>query len=175
MDGPPALSLGLEAVRENVLKRKPINRNANIITKKMLVGMVLNALYMTGILIYQMLLNPLGASLEKTGASSEMETVLFGLFAFGALFNALNCREFGTDSIIPKFLSNKLALGIIGSTILAQVILTTVFSEFFNAVPLSVVLWAKVIGLSALVVVVNEIVKFILGKVMPKEEQNLIR
>ena len=33
MDGPPALSLGLETVRENVLKKKPINRNASIVTK----------------------------------------------------------------------------------------------------------------------------------------------
>ena len=30
------------------------------------------------------------------------ETVMFGIFAFSALFNAFNCREFNFDSIIPN-------------------------------------------------------------------------
>ncbi|MBC2425645.1 HAD-IC family P-type ATPase, partial [Clostridium beijerinckii] len=42
MDGPPALSLGLEAVREKVLNKKPINRNSSIITKSMITSMILN-------------------------------------------------------------------------------------------------------------------------------------
>lgn len=162
MDGPPALSLGLEAVREKVLQRRPINRNANIITKPMLIAMILNAIYMSGILIIQMTLNPLGASTEIVNNISEMQTVLFAIFAFGALFNAFNCREFGTTSIIPKFLSNRIALSIIGVTAVAQIIVTTVFAEFFNAVPLSIVMWIKIIGLSSLVIVVNEVVKLIL-------------
>jgi Ca2+-transporting ATPase len=162
MDGPPALSLGLESVRENVLKRKPINRNASIITKTMLISMILNALYLSGILLLQMTYNPLGASTKTVNFSSEMETVLFGLFAFGALFNAFNCREFGRNSIIPNFLSNKVALIVISLTAVAQIIFTTVFSSFFNAVPLSAIMWTKVIALSSLVIVVNEIAKLVL-------------
>ncbi|MBC8060489.1 MAG: calcium-translocating P-type ATPase, PMCA-type [Clostridiaceae bacterium] len=165
MDGPPALSLGLEAVRERVLERKPINRNANIITKPMFISMLLNAFYMSGVLIMQMTFNPLGASTEIINAASEMETVLFALFAFGALFNAFNCREFGLNSIIPKFLNNRIALVIISITAVAQVIVTTVFADFFNAVPLSALMWAKIIGLASLVIVVNEVVKFILRMV----------
>ncbi|MGO0916493.1 hypothetical protein ACTPEM_26000, partial [Clostridioides difficile] len=38
---------------------------------------------------------------------------IFSLFAFSALFNALNCREFGLNSTIPNFFKNKLALQII--------------------------------------------------------------
>jgi len=168
MDGPPALSLGLEAVREKVLERKPTNRNANIITKTMLISMLLNAFYMSGVLIAQMTFNPLGASTKIINSASEMETVLFALFAFGALFNAFNCREFGVTSIIPKFLSNKIALVIISCTAVAQVIVTTVFADFFNAVPLSAIMWAKIILMSSLVIVVNEIVKFILRLVKVK-------
>ena len=36
MDGPPALALGLEPIREAVMKRKPISKNANIINRFML-------------------------------------------------------------------------------------------------------------------------------------------
>ncbi|WP_027626726.1 calcium-translocating P-type ATPase, PMCA-type [Clostridium lundense] len=164
MDGPPALSLGLETVREVVLKKKPVNRNASIITKSMITSMILNALYMTGIIVVQMSLNPLGASTKIVDGSSEMKTVLFALFAFGSLFNAFNCREFGTDSIIPNFTKNKIALQIITGTALVQLIITQVFSGFFNAVPLSFGMWIKVIAVSSLVIVINEIVKAILRK-----------
>src|SRR3712207_7536518 len=51
MDGPPALSLGLEPVRDIVLKRKPVNRNSSIITKNMLITMILNAIYITAVIM----------------------------------------------------------------------------------------------------------------------------
>ncbi|OJT87863.1 hypothetical protein BM535_20515, partial [Clostridioides difficile] len=43
MDGPPALALGLEPVRDHVLNRKPVDRKANIISKSMVYTIVLNA------------------------------------------------------------------------------------------------------------------------------------
>lgn len=162
MDGPPALSLGLETVREKVLKKKPINRNASIVTKNMIKNIILNALYITGIILFQMIFNPLGASTVKAQGVSEMETVLFALFAFSALFNAFNCREFGLDSIIHNFTKNTLAFKIIGTTAVVQIIVTQVFSGFFNAMPLSTTMWIKVIGLASLIIVVNEVVKAIL-------------
>lgn len=162
MDGPPALALGLEPIRNNVFKRKPVDRNANIITKTMITSIVLNAIYVTTILLVQMKFNVLGASTDKIGNASEMETVLFGLFAFSALFNAFNCREFGTDSIIPNFTKNTIALQIIGITAVAQIIFTQVFTSFFSSVALSPLMWAKVLGLAFMVIVVNEVVKFVL-------------
>lgn len=162
MDGPPALALGLEPIRDKVFDRKPVDRNASIITKGMITSIVLNALYVTSILLIQMKFNILGASTEVVGNASEMETVLFALFAFSALFNAFNCREFGTDSIIPNLLQNKLALQIIGITAVAQVIFTQIFTQFFSSVALSVSMWGKVIALAFMVIVVNELVKFVL-------------
>ena len=98
----------------------------------------------------------------KLETASEMETVLFALFAFSALFNAFNCREFGLDSIIPNFTKNTLAFKIIGATAIVQIFVTQVFSGFFNATPLDATMWIKVIGLASLVIIVNELVKAIL-------------
>ena len=162
MDGPPALALGLEPIRNNVFKKKPVDRNSSIITKSMITSIVLNALYVTSILLIQMKFNILGASTEMVGNASEMETVLFALFAFSSLFNAFNCREFGTDSILPNLFANKIALQIIGITAVAQVIFTQVFTKFFSSVALSIAMWGKVIALAFMIIVVNEIVKFIL-------------
>ena len=165
MDGPPALALGLEPVRKHVLDRKPVNRNASIITKSMIFTIIGNALYITLILMLQSSINILNIP-EAKG-----ETVMFGIFAFSALFNAFNCREFNFDSIIPNLTKNKLALQIIGITAVAQIFFTQVFRDFFNAVPLSVMEWIKIIALSFTVIIVDEVVKFVF-RLLKKENKN---
>lgn len=169
MDGPPALVLGLEPIRNNVFNKKPVDRNASIITKTMITSIVLNAIYVTTILLIQMKYNILGASMEKVGFASEMETVLFGLFAFSALFNAFNCREFGKDSIMPNFFKNTIAIKVIFITGIAQIIFTQVFTSFFSSVALSLLMWIKVLGLAFMIIIVNEIVKFILRSINNKK------
>ena len=159
MDGPPALVLGLEPIRNNVFNRKPVDRNSSIITRTMIKSIVLNAIYVTSILFIQMKFNILGASTEKIGFASEMETVLFGLFAFSALFNAFNCREFGRDSIVPNFLKNAIAIKVILITGIAQIIFTQVFTSFFSSVALSLLMWIKVLLLAFVIIIVNEVVK----------------
>lgn len=159
MDGPPALVLGLEPARRYVLNRKPVSRRANIITDSMKFTILSNALFITIILLIQLKLNILQAT------SAEMGTVIFSLFAFSALFNAFNCREFGMDSIIPNFMKNKLAIKVILCTGIAQILFTQIFREFFSSVPLSFMMWLKVLILSSMIIIVNEIVKFILRKV----------
>ncbi|WP_410497263.1 calcium-translocating P-type ATPase, PMCA-type [Cellulosilyticum sp. ST5] len=163
MDGPPALALGLEPVRRSVLSRKPVNRNSSIITKTMLKSIVTNAIIISAIILVQMIFNPLGADTTvMPNGASEMETVLFGLFAFFALFNAFNCREIGSASIIPHFFANTIALKVISITAVAQLIFTQVFTDFFNAVPLSAIMWGKVVLTAALIVVINEIGKAVI-------------
>nr|UWI51677.1 calcium-translocating P-type ATPase, PMCA-type [Clostridioides difficile] len=163
MDGPPALALGLEPVRDHVLNRKPVDRKANIISKSMVYTIVLNAFYITAILMLQSTFNFLGVDEAHKG------TVMFALFAFSALFNAFNCREFNADSIFPNFTHNKLALQIIVLTGIAQVIFTQLFQDFFNSVAMDVMTWVKVLCVAASVVVVNEVVKCVIRLVKPKK------
>ena len=163
MDGPPALALGLEPVRDHVLNRKPVDRKANIISKSMVYTIVLNAFYITAILMLQSTFNFLGVDEAHKG------TVMFALFAFSALFNAFNCREFNADSIFPNFTHNKLALQIIVLTGIAQVIFTQLFQDFFNSVAMDFMTWVKVLCVAASVIVVNEVVKCIIRLVKPKK------
>ncbi|MBW9150402.1 calcium-translocating P-type ATPase, PMCA-type [Clostridium sp. CM028] len=175
MDGPPALSLGLEPVRDAVLNRKPTNRNASIITKQMLRSMIANALYITCVIMIQMRFDILGTGFPKDGITgpNEMQTALFALFAFSALFNAFNCREFGADSIFPSLTKNTIFLKIIMITAVTQIFVTEVFSKFFNAVSLSATMWLKIIILSSLIIVVNEIVKLIVKPFVKKGQQQI--
>ena len=163
MDGPPALALGLEPIRATVMKRKPTPRDAHIINPFMVRTILINSLFITGLLLVQMKCNFLGANELQEGTGSEAQTILFSLFAFSVLFNAFNCREFGTASIFPNFMKNTLALKIIALTAVLQVVMIQYANKFFNATPLSLMMWIKVIGCSSLVVVVNEIVKRLLS------------
>ncbi|MFR3558370.1 MAG: calcium-translocating P-type ATPase, PMCA-type [Paraclostridium sordellii] len=164
MDGPPALALGLEPVRKHVLDRPPIHKNAGIITKSMMYSMIGNALLMTGLIYLQIVTNFLNVN------NNEQGTVTFALFAFLALFNALNCREFNTESIIPNFFKNKVALEIIGITGVAQIVLTQVFTDFFSSVPLDLMIWIKIILASFSIIVINEVVKIAIKLFTPKEK-----
>ena len=125
------------------------------------------------ILIPNLTKNILGVTLPEAGATgpNEMQTVLFAVFAFSALFNAFNCREFGTDSILPNFTKNTIFLKVITATAVAQIFVTEVFSGFFNAVPLSVTMWLKIIILSSLIIVVNEVAKLVMKPFVKKEQQ----
>ena len=162
MDGPPALALGLEPVRATVMKRKPIKKEAPIINHFMVRTILINSLFITGLLFAQIKWNFLGASDYACGNASEMQTVLFSLFAFSVLFNALNCREFGTGSIFPNLLKNRLALEIILVTAILQVVMTQYVGSFFNATKLEPVMWLKIICCGSLVVVANEVIKQLL-------------
>lgn len=156
MDGPPALALGLEPVRATVMRRKPIKREAPIINHYMVRTILMNSAFITTLLFIQIKWNFLGAGMKEIGHASEVQTVLFSVFAFSVLFNALNCREFGTGSIFPNLLKNKLALEIIGLTAVLQVVMIQYAGGFFNAMPLSLEMWLKIIACGSLVVLVNE-------------------
>ncbi|MBE6021710.1 MAG: calcium-translocating P-type ATPase, PMCA-type [Cellulosilyticum sp.] len=159
MDGPPALALGLEPIRATVMKRKPIRKDAPIINRYMVRTIVINSIFIATLLFAQIKWNFLGAGEKTIGNANEFQTVLFSLFAFSVLFNALNCREFGTGSIFPNLLKNRLALEIILLTAILQVIMIQYVGGFFNAMPLDMHMWIKIIGCGSLVVVLNEFVK----------------
>ena len=66
MDGPPALTLGLEPIRPDLLKHKPTRRNENIISKKMLLRIFVNGIFISVIFMLQHFKNFLGAAVFET-------------------------------------------------------------------------------------------------------------
>nr|MDE5977256.1 cation transporting ATPase C-terminal domain-containing protein [Turicibacter sp.] len=115
------------------------------------------------VLLCQLQFNFLGADLTRvTNSASEGQTVIFSLFVSLVLFNALNCREFGLVSIAINFFKNKIALLILSATLGIQVIVTQLAGDFFHTVPLSALMWLKIIGVGSTVVVFNEFVKLVL-------------
>lgn len=153
MDGPPALTLGLEPGYSDLMRRRPTNRSENIISKGMLARITATGVYMSLVFLLQYKLNFLGA------ARGEMTTVLFTLFVLFQLFNAFNCRELHSESIFCHLFKNKLMLLVVGCTFVLQVLIIQFAGAFFGTVPLGIAMWGKLFALAFSVIVLSEVIK----------------
>lgn len=153
MDGPPALTLGLEPNYSDLMSRKPTDRAENIISKNMFVRIFTTGIYVSIVFLCQYHFNFLGA------APDEMGTVLFTLFVLFQLFNAFNCRELHTESIFKHLFKNKLMLGVVGLTFALQIVIIQFAGAFFGTVPLGLNMWLKLFAMSFSIIVLSELVK----------------
>ena len=153
MDGPPALTLGLEPIRADLLNHKPTKRNENIISRKMLIRIFVNGIFISVIFMLQHFRNFLGAAPE------EEATVLFTLFVLFQLFNAFNCRELDDTPMFKNLLKNKLMLGVFLLVLILQGIITQFGAAVFETVPLSAAMWGKMLLTAFTVIILNEGIK----------------
>lgn len=158
MDGPPALTLGLEPNYADLMKQKPTRRDENIITRPMLLRIALTAFYMSAVFLAQYTLNFL--NVPKAQAS----TALFTLFVLFQLFNSFNCRELHRESIFTHLLKNKLMLSVVGCTFVLQVLIIQLAGAFFGTVPLPIDLWLKLFAIASSVVALSEVIKLVMRK-----------
>ena len=153
MDGPPAVTLGLEPMRDGLMDRSPTPRNSNIVSKDMLSRIIVNGLYMTLIVVLQTELNFLGIE------EGHESTAVFTLFVLFQLFNAFNARELGNNSIFKNFLKNHIMLAVFAGTFVLQVIITQFGGDVFDTNGLNIIDWLKVFAMALSIIAVSEIVK----------------
>lgn len=153
MDGPPALTLGLEPNYKDLMRRSPTQREENIISKGMLLRIGLTGTYISVAFLCQYLFNFLGA------APGEQSTVLFTLFVLFQLFNSFNCRELHSESILKHLFRNKIMLWVVGATFVLQVVFIQFAGAFFGTVPLGISMWIKLFSTAFSVIILSEIVK----------------
>lgn len=156
MDGPPALTLGLEPIYGDLMKQKPTKRDENIVSRVMYIKIFLTGIYISIVFLSQYVFNFLNAT------QAEMTTVLFTLFALFQLFNAFNCRELHVTSIFKHLFKNKIMLLVISITFVLQILIIQFAGAFFGTVPLGIMMWVKLLALSFSVIVLSEIVKVFL-------------
>ncbi len=155
MDGPPALTLGLEPIYDDLMSRPPTKRSDNIISKSMFARIGMTGVYISAVFLCQYLFNFLGA------AENQIPTVNFTLFALFQLFNAFNCRELAATSIFKHFLQNKIMLLVISITFILQIIIIQFAGAFFGTIPLDLYMWLKIFGVTVSVIIISEIMKLL--------------
>ncbi len=162
MDGPPALTLGLEPIRDDLLKREPTRRDENIVSKTMLFRIMAVGLYISVIFMAQHFTNFLGAE------EAQKDTVLFTLFVLMQLCNAFNCRELDATPVYKNLFKNQLMLIVFAIVLALQVVITQFGSAVFETTPLPLALWGKMALTALSVIIVSELGKAV-GRLVRKK------
>lgn len=168
MDGPLALSLGLEKRADEFLEEKPVKRTDDIVTKKTFLRIIIHSLYIVSLLVLQKTRNYLGVNVD------EGKTSIFTLFVLFQLFNAINARELGRRSIFVTFFKNRLFIVLFLLTIAIQIVITCFFGKTFDSVPLDYSIWRKIIFVASTIVFFSELCKAIYSRIKKAKKKSIV-
>ena len=158
MDGPPALSLGLEKPPQDLLECKPVKKEQGIVSPKMFFKIIFGGLYIGGVMLAQYTLNFLGVM------DSEKSSTIFTLFITFQLLNAFNARELGGKSILKGIGKNKIMAVTFFLTFVVQVFIVEVCSPMFGVNGMTILTWLKTLLLSSTIIVVSELIKWVYNR-----------
>nr|CAB3489027.1 unnamed protein product [Digitaria exilis] len=156
-----ALALATEPPNDDMMKRPPVRRGENFITKVMwrnIIGQSLYQLVVLGALMFggEQLLN-----IKGDDSKSVINTLIFNSFVFCQVFNEINSREMQKINVFRGMFSNWLFIGIIAVTVAFQVVIIEFLGTFASTVPLNWQLWLVSVGLGSISLIVGAILKCI--------------
>ncbi|CAG8462122.1 26034_t:CDS:2 [Dentiscutata erythropus] len=161
MDTFAALALATDPPTPELLKRKPENREAPLITPlmwKMIIGQSIFQLAITLILLYA------ADDIVGHGVNEEtLNTIVFNAFVMLQIFNEINCRNLDEKlNVFKNILSNRLFVVIFLITCIGQFLIVQYGGEHaFQTVPLDIIQWLACIGLGFLSIPVGIIIRLI--------------
>ena len=158
MDGPPALTLGLEPPVLSVMDSKPVKRSESIVKKATFLRIAFSGLFISAVTLLEYHFNFL--MVER----GEVLSATFTLFILFQMFNAFNARKLNAESIFKDFTKNKVMLITFALTFLLHFLIVTFFHTLFGISPLSVKSWFKVVLTALSIVMVSEVAKWIYRK-----------
>jgi len=155
MDGPPALTLGLESANNKLMKNKPVKRSDGIVGFNMLMRILFNGLFIGTVMVLQYTVNFLGV-LEE-----EKLNATFTMFILFQLFNAFNSRELGRESIFRSIGRNKIMVVTFLCVFMVHLFIVQVCPFIFGVTPMSALSWIKIILVTSTIITVSELYKLI--------------
>ncbi|XP_020683408.1 calcium-transporting ATPase 5, plasma membrane-type [Dendrobium catenatum] len=153
MDTLGALALATEPPTDHLMKRPPVGRREPLITNIMWRNLIVQALYQVTILL---ILNFGGRSLlglsdeTREHADKVKNSFIFNTFVFCQIFNEFNARKPDEMNVFTGVTKNHLFMGIIGITLVLQIVIIEFLGKFSKTVRLSWKLWMVSIGIAFL-------------------------
>lgn len=156
MDGPPAQSLGVEPVDEEVMNKPPRKRNDNVLTLQVIKRVLQSAVFVIigTMFVY---IREMGDSITRRDT-----TMTFTCFVLFDMFNALSCRS-NHKSVFELGLSNTMFNYAVGGSLLGQLcaIYVPFFQEIFQTEALSIGDLLYLVAISSTVWIADEIRKYL--------------
>jgi len=159
MDGPPAQSLGVEPVDEDVMRQPPRDTKKAIISKRMILSIISSALIMVIGTMYVFL-----SEMEDGQVTNRDRTMTFTTFVMFQVFNALNCRSEKKSVFQIGFFTNKAFLFAVGGSVIGQfaLIYWKLMEFIFETESLSIGDVAFIFAITSTVWIFDEILKLVL-------------
>ena len=158
-DSLPAIALGLEPHKANIMNRKPRNINSPILTKDFGIEILVE-----GLIIAVGTVTAFKFGL-RTGDAGVASTMAFATLCLSRLFHGFNCRA--KESIVKiGLLTNKfvwIAFGI-GLVLLNAVLLIKPLASVFEVAPLTMEQFSVIYGLAFMPLLVVQLYKVIFVK-----------
>jgi len=157
MDGPPAMSLGVDPVRTGSMDEAPRNSDARILSLRRFGNLFSYGLTMAvgtlGVLYYGL----------KTGESQHAATLAFTTFVLFQVFNVFNARAEKGTTFNRHFCANRwLWLAIFGVVLLQILVIHWPPAQrIFHTTALTPTDWLMAVGVAGSVLVIEELRKFL--------------
>lgn len=155
MDGPPAQSLGVEPVDEEVMMKPPRKRSDDVLTLDVIKRVLSSAAFVILGTMY-VYVREMGDSITRRDT-----TMTFTCFVLFDMFNALSCRS-KTKSTFEMGLSNTMFNYAVGGSLIGQLcaIYVPFFQEIFQTEALSLMDLIYLIMISSTVWIADECFKY---------------
>ncbi|KAF8033666.1 hypothetical protein BT93_C0061 [Corymbia citriodora subsp. variegata] len=144
MDTLGALALATEPPTDHLMHRHPVGRREPLITNIMWRNLLIQAAYQVSVLL---VLNFRGRSLlnleldSKDHANKVKNTLIFNAFVFCQIFNEFNARKPDEFNVFKGITKNRLFMGIVGLTLVLQVIIIEFLGKFTSTTRLNWKQW----------------------------------
>ncbi|KAJ0976132.1 hypothetical protein J5N97_018097 [Dioscorea zingiberensis] len=161
MDTLGALALATEPPNDEIMKRPPVSKGQQFITKTMwknIMGQSIYQLVVLGLLMFD------GKNLLKlTGPDSDtvLNTFIFNTFVFCQVFNEINSRDMEKINVFRGIFNSWIFVAVLIVTVVFQVVIVEFLGGFTSTVPLSWHLWLLSIAIGAISIIVAVILKCI--------------
>ncbi|XP_027912992.1 putative calcium-transporting ATPase 11, plasma membrane-type [Vigna unguiculata] len=161
MDTLGALALATEPPNDGLLKRPPVAKGANFITKPMWRNIIGQSIYQ---LIILAILNFDGKRLlgiSGSDATEVLKTLIFNTFVFCQVFNEINSRDIEKINVFRGMFDSWIFLSIIFATVAFQVVIVEFLGTFASTVPLNWQFWVLSVLIGAVSIPIAAILKCI--------------
>ncbi|XP_077246453.1 calcium-transporting ATPase 12, plasma membrane-type-like [Tasmannia lanceolata] len=157
MDTLGALALATERPTKDLMEKKPVGRTEPLITSIMWRNLIAQALYQIAVLL---ILQFKGGSIFNVDEGVK-NTLIFNTFVLCQIFNEFNARKLEKRNVFKGIHRNRLFIGIIGVTLVLQVVMVEFLKRIADTERLSWGQWGACIGFAAVSWPIGWIVKCI--------------
>ncbi|MQL79888.1 hypothetical protein Taro_012330 [Colocasia esculenta] len=144
MDTLGALALATEPPTDHLMDRSPVGRREPLITNIMWRNLIVQALYQVTVLLIlnfggRRILHVEGDTREH--ADKVKNTFIFNTFVLCQIFNEFNARKPDEMNVFSGVTKNYLFIGIVGITVVLQILIIEFLGKFTSTVRLNWKLW----------------------------------